>query len=1060
MISRLGVRLGAGLVLLILVAGVPAMLTTLIGWPLPSRLPSWDEVTVVLTSAPTERLLMNTLAVAAWAVWAAFVTSLTSEVIALARHGLADRHTQPVGHNPARLLALLLITAFATGNVAHSAIASAAYTQPATAVELVIDHGTEDHNRTGSGEPAPSPQPSPSRGYLWEDPPPVPAAQEGAGHITVDIAGQHHQIPVTAEATYWDLAEQLLGDPRRWPEIRDLNPHPNGEVLVLPHDATTPTTPATDQTTDTSHDDQHDEDDSGVPLTYEVRSGDWMWHIAGRFLDDEQRYPEIAALNPELAAKYPDYPDHIQPGDQLRLPADADDQGERRHATGDLVTQAEPDPEPEPAPEEPAAPPSASPGPPASPMPPVTPAPSAAEPSAAPPSSPTASASPPPAAPTPPAASPPPPGSGPGEQPDAGPADQAEPDDEPSDTGVVLSSGAWVSFGLAALIASAALLLRAHRRRRARLRTRPIPTGLSPGEPALPETLQPVEDAGLRVLNFDRDDTTLPGVLPAPVATPGAVGVDQAGGQVSLFDLPGSMLTLYGPGAESAVRAVLAAALGTGVSEHTGVQPRVIIPVGLLAGLLPEGVPAVGLDPDGDAFDGERLNVAADEAAAVTGWEEEMFHRRRICDQHDADTVGELVARDEHPEHLPPVVLIAPAATRYLPRLTAVAAHRHALLLHTVLLGAPGGSDLPGWRVDVDGTTSTDGEAVHEIAQIAGTDGAVPPVVRLSTLGAEELAAVLEVVRQVTPHSEPGHDDTEPAEADLPPAEAAPVIPAPAGDEPAPVKLRVLGVPQLSTNTGPITEGVRTGSVAVMTLLAAHPGGLGLDEIASTLHPGVDRQLARGRVHTDIDAARSLLRQATGITGKARFVIYDAKARRYGLDPDLVEVDLWRMLTCVEAANRAADDDQAALAALRQAVSLSGGDFAAGFEQAWALGHATTIRQTLTQAWARIAEILEADQPDEAVAALEQAIGCEPVNEELYRRLMRIHGRTGHPDRVRATLKLLERRLAELGDSEPSAATRRVADRQLTPPAGRTSATADLESSTANGRQGEPAAHR
>jgi hypothetical protein len=73
-----------------------------------------------------------------------------------------------------------------------------------------------------------------------------------------------------------------------------------------------------------------------APLVHEVAPGDWMWHIAGRYLGDERRYPEIAALNPRYAARYPGFPDHIRPGDLLVLPADAYDRGERPHATGAL----------------------------------------------------------------------------------------------------------------------------------------------------------------------------------------------------------------------------------------------------------------------------------------------------------------------------------------------------------------------------------------------------------------------------------------------------------------------------------------------------------------------------------------------------------------------------------------------------------------------------------------------------------------------------------------------------------------------------------------------------
>ena len=46
---------------------------------------------------------------------------------------------------------------------------------------------------------------------------------------------------------------------------------------------------------------------------------------------------------------------------------------------------------------------------------------------------------------------------------------------------------------------------------------------------------------------------------------------------------------------------------------------------------------------------------------------------------------------------------------------------------------------------------------------------------------------------------------------------------------------------------------------------------------------------------------------------------------------------------------------------------------------------------------------------------------------------MRIHGRLGRLDAVRRTVRLLENRLAELGEAEPSEATRRVAARQLKP---------------------------
>jgi DNA-binding SARP family transcriptional activator len=762
-------------------------------------------------------------------------------------------------------------------------------------------------------------------------------------------------------------------------------------------------------------------DSTPEQLIHEVARGDWMWHIAGRYLSDEHRYPEIAALNPELAQRRPGFPDHIQPGDRLLLPDDAHDSGERGHATGDTIavsSSTSPATEPDaPEPPEPPAPPTASaePAPPKAEQPDPTLEPSpptgrSQEPADE-PQRPSATA-PTPATPTetPPAAS----GQDGPDDPDARPEPPEDPD------GVPLPSGAWISAGLAALIATVAVVLRLHQRRRHRIRTRPIPTELVATSTPVPASLAAAETTGARLLDFGTDHHTLPGVHPAPPAgrAPIAITTDRA--QVELFDLPGPIVALDGEGAPSALRAVLASALATGVSQHTGVQPRVVIPHDLLVSLLPDGTAPAGLDPTGEAFDGERLIVTADAASALTRLEEEMVHRRRILDEADAESVTQLCQADEQPEHLPPHLLVVGAAGRYLPRVWAIATHRDVLDLHTVVLGHVEGTT--NYQVEAEGTLSS-----HP--PVTTRDGAV--VERLSILTGTDLADVLHMLRQATPRVEAGTESDDPlpesAEQSVPAA-----IPALSGGQAPPVKLHVLGPVRLETAAGPITEGVRTGSLAVLALLAAHPEGRSMDEIVLTLNPATDdRPAARNRVRTDISALRIALRAATGLGRQVRFITYDDRTRRYAIEADLVDVDLWRMLTAIQTANRA-DDEEQALAALRQAASCYSGEFAADLEQTWTIGYATTTRTQVVSVWARIAEITEADQPDQAVAALEQATDIDPVNEELYQRLMRIHGRQRDTDAVRATLRKLSMRLAEIGDSEPSQATQRVASRQLT----------------------------
>lgn len=77
---------------------------------------------------------------------------------------------------------------------------------------------------------------------------------------------------------------------------------------------------------------------------YEVARGDWLYHIAERFLGDGDRYVDIAELNPTLEKADPRFPDHIVAGQVLKLPSDADDRGSRHHATGKLRTHPKPPP--------------------------------------------------------------------------------------------------------------------------------------------------------------------------------------------------------------------------------------------------------------------------------------------------------------------------------------------------------------------------------------------------------------------------------------------------------------------------------------------------------------------------------------------------------------------------------------------------------------------------------------------------------------------------------------------------------------------------------------------
>ncbi|MEV4627926.1 LysM domain-containing protein [Micromonospora sp. NPDC049523] len=96
--------------------------------------------------------------------------------------------------------------------------------------------------------------------------------------------------------------------------------------------------------------------DEPAPV-YRVEDGDYLGTIADRYLGDFERYQDLARLN-EIRN-----PDRIKPGQLLHLPADAADQGIRKHATGMVAIPPPPGGHTEaptngwPTPEKPPAPP-------------------------------------------------------------------------------------------------------------------------------------------------------------------------------------------------------------------------------------------------------------------------------------------------------------------------------------------------------------------------------------------------------------------------------------------------------------------------------------------------------------------------------------------------------------------------------------------------------------------------------------------------------------------------------------------------------------------------------
>jgi DNA-binding SARP family transcriptional activator len=738
--------------------------------------------------------------------------------------------------------------------------------------------------------------------------------------------------------------------------------------------------------------------------SYRVREGDSLWDIAARKLGDGEDWHEIWDLNkdlPQPGGQDLTRPGLIQPGWLLRLPPEP-----RRPHQAPPPRPHGPRPAPATRPLAPRPRPPAS-APAASPHPPVTV-----------PSSPGGHRAGPPAA------------------------------------GISLPSGALASASLAAAVTTAWALAAVHRRRRYQP-ARPLTSRLGPAGPPVPPPVAALRRAAAPPAAGEDDDDDIYGpgpatpAAPGPAARPGAalspgvpapaepsgeipLGV-RAGAEVAADLAALGGLGLTGPGAPAAARAILAALLARALPGGPAGPAEVILPAGAAAVLLP------GWHP-GDlaaAIPGLALTPSLDTALGCA--ETLLVRRARLPggDPGEEDAAG-----------LPPAALIAAPARPATGRLRAVLQAGRGAGLAGIILG--------DWPPGVTCHVTADGTAACAAPALDGT--------RLFTLAAADATAVISVLRDACatpaggpvpapvpagprspavprrrpavppppgPGAPPGPGRSPASTRAAPSAPPPPAAARPGSAGPAPaagdgrgsriIRVEVLGPLRITARGQEIRGGLRKAR-ELLAFLAVHPGGVTGEAISEALWP----ESAPGRGATQRNLAlrklRDLLRAAAGLTEP---MLVTLTAERYRLDPAFVTTDVAGFQAALEAA-REAGDDGARLAACQEAAALYRGPLADGAGYDWAEPFAEAARRRALDAWTRIAELLEPAGPDQALAALETALGHDPFNEYLYQRIMRLQAAAGRPDAVRRTLRLLEARLTEIGVT-PGTQTRQAA---------------------------------
>jgi nucleoid-associated protein YgaU len=308
--------LAAALVLLLAVAGVPALLIAIGGAP--TSVPSLDQVQQLLfVQDQNMTVVFAVLAAIAWFCWAAFTVSTLREIAAaIATRGRGSARPLPrlewVGRPAAQLVAaVVLVFVSAPGLISATTPRAAAAPVVATATRATPRAATHPQGGTHSAVTYADTTYTEVPHAAATDP--TPGRVDAARTISSQRQPKRATYAVQRRDTLWSIAATQLGDPLRWPELAHLNPGvvgPAPDFLIK-----------TGSTLALALAGEHSLGD-GAEQVVAVNTGDTLSGIAAEHGRGDWRTIWPANQDrPEPGGAALTNPNHIEPGWTLAVPA-------------------------------------------------------------------------------------------------------------------------------------------------------------------------------------------------------------------------------------------------------------------------------------------------------------------------------------------------------------------------------------------------------------------------------------------------------------------------------------------------------------------------------------------------------------------------------------------------------------------------------------------------------------------------------------------------------------------------------------------------------------------